>query len=53
MMENSKDTEQAGQDSGKRKIPSKSVWSEPTMTRLEVAMTETGTTIIGEADTMS
>jgi hypothetical protein len=53
MTENSKDTEQAGQDSGKREIASKSVWSEPTMTRLEVAMTETGFTVLGEADTMS
>tara|TARA_R110001599_G_scaffold2969_4_gene16690 strand:- start:2238 stop:2399 length:162 start_codon:yes stop_codon:yes gene_type:complete len=53
MTENSRDAEQAVQDFGKREIPSKSVWSEPTLTKLDVAMTETGVTIVGEADTMS
>ncbi|WP_417616650.1 hypothetical protein [Parasphingorhabdus sp.] len=53
MTENSGDTEQAVQDSGKREIPSKSVWSEPVLTKLDVAMTEAGFTVLGEADTMS
>lgn len=53
MTENSKNTQQAVQDSGEPDTPAKSAWSEPTMTRLEVAMTETGFTVLGEADTMS
>ena len=53
MTENSKNAQQGRQDSGEPDTPSKSVWSEPTMTRLEVAMTEGGVTILGDADTMS
>ncbi|MEQ8743130.1 hypothetical protein [Parasphingorhabdus sp.] len=53
MTENSRDAEQAVRDSGTREIPSKSVWSEPVLTKLDVAMTETGLTVLGEADTMS
>ncbi len=53
MTENSKNAQHAVQDSGEPDTPCKSAWAKPTMTRLEISMTETGSTILGESDTMS